>query len=588
MYIGLGVMKEEAMLELERIRYRKKTVIKDQDLEVVIVIPISSEEKPGEETPTPVSAEEIESEKKEALEIFLVRPLIKRFAEIKSSIDRSIVVSTSVNPLNYVFPVMYNPKDFSKIALRDVEKSVHTASTASSLIVDVLKKVPLIEFEKAEFVKMLKIEKVVDIEVEPSIKILDYVARPRPAFHQLHKINYVRVDKEVGAKILRIQSLAGGVESASDEVLLEHEDVVKYFFNASLSRMVMDRPFLILARKPMVFKERFEYIEFLKRLLRELYRVCAGGLPIPIDIRTAFEEVKLDVEAGKHIYVIDVDEAFQREVKDDVAKYVADRLRELYSQGLGFLIFYGSQDKLIKLKESLQKVLCKTVQPVEIAVLENWRIYGLANLVWGKVGFELAEIENMREDVDLDSYAVKLEEEFYRKIVKLASDLDIIISVEPSKRDEERLGGESLLHYGVKAFVVKYLKEHEKIPDHNIFTEYAIGDIVVDVYTKHSKYGDLAIEVETLYGTTIPLLKLRNTIEARLSKGLRLWIVIPNPQLMLFLTDISKLRSIYRKRYGEQVEFYTLDIEKGVLVKLSEIVKKVKQLITLQRESSNN
>ena len=172
-----------------------------------------------------------------------------------------------------------------------------------------------------------------------------------------------------------------------------------------------------------------------------------------------------------------------------------------------------------------------------------------------------------------------LEDEFYRKIRDLALSPETVIKVEPSKRDEEGLGGESLLHYSIKAFVVKYLIEHEKIPEYNVFTEHEVGDIIVDVFTKHPVHGDLAIEVETLYGTVLPLLKLRKTIESRLSKGLKLWIIIPNTQFMLFVRDIAKLRSIYRKKYLDSIEFFVLDVYSRKLVPFPEFVKRVKTLL---------
>ncbi|RLG80948.1 MAG: hypothetical protein DRO09_02500 [Thermoprotei archaeon] len=184
--------------------------------------------------------------------------------------------------------------------------------------------------------------------------------------------------------------------------------------------------------------------------------------------------MKLNVKAGKRIYVNNVDEVL-KEIKDveknkktrDIVKYFVDRLRELYSQGLGFLVLYGSEESLdsilgIKIMEKMSlwrrdipggRYFGRALQPVRIIVREEPGIYSLANLVWGKI----VNFRQVKEDVDLDFYAVMLEEEFYGKIMELASDPSVIVKVEPSKVGEEGLGGETLLHYGVKAFVVKYL-----------------------------------------------------------------------------------------------------------------------------------
>ena len=593
MYIRLGEMKRETSLKLTaKTKYRKKTVVKDQDLDVVILIPISPEEELREETPALVSAKETMFEKEKVLELYLVKPLIEPPAKITFNIDRDVTIPTQATPFNYVFPIKYDPKYFTKVASLDIEKSIHpTLVTISSIVKDIRKSIPLIKFEKPELVKMLDAEKMVNTEVVPSIRALNYVAHPRLAFRQPYKINHREINREITVKTSESPGFTSSTRSVLGEALVE--DVLERFFNAALSRMIMDRPFLILARKPQ--DKMFDYVEFLKRLLRELYRVYVGGLPSPFDLQTTFEEVKLDVKAGKHIYVIDVDEVFQGEIKGDAVKYITDRLRELYSQGLGFLVFYGSKESLDNIK-SLRigntplwyrtipggRFFGKVLQPVEISVWEDPKTYNLANLVWGKV----LDFEHIEENVDLDSYAIMLEEEFYRRIMELASDPNIMIKVEPSKRDEEKLGGETLLHYGIKAFVVKYLVEHESISDHNIFTEYEISDIVTDVFVKHPEYGDLAIEVETLYGTALPLLKLRKTIDSRLSKGLKLWIVIPNMQFILFLRDLAKLRGIYRKKYLDSIEFFTLDIYSQKLIPFPEIIEKLRQLIRIQEKPS--
>ncbi len=586
MHIRLGEMKREVLSELTfKTKYRKKTVIKDQDLNVVIFIPISPDEEHREETLAHTSVEETTFEKEKVLELHLVKPLIETPIEIGFNIDKDVIIPSQASPFNYVFLIKYNPKHSTKVAFLDVEKSIHpTLVTISSMIKDILKNVPFMEFIKPELIKKYDVEKSINTEVVPSTRVLNYIVHPRLTFRQPYNIKHRDMDKEITVKTSESLSFISSVEPSHIGTLIEQKDVLERFFNLALSRMIIDRPLLIFAKKPK--NERFEYIELLKRLLRELYRVYVGGLPNPADLRTSFEEVKLDVKAGKYIYVVDVDEVFSDEIEGDITRYIVDRLRELYSQGLGFLIFYGSKESLDNIK-SLRirntslwyrtipsgRFFGKVLQPVEISVWEDPKTYNLANLVWGKV----LDFEHIEENVDLDSYAVMLEEEFYRRIMELASDPNMIIKVEPSKRDKEKLDGETLLHYGIKAFVVKYLVEHENIPVHNIFTEYGIGNIVLDVFVKHPKHGDLAIEVETLYGTVLPLLKLRKTIDSRLSKGLKLWIVIPNIQFILFLRDLAILRSIYRKKYLDSIEFFTLDIYSQKLIPFSEIIEKLRQ-----------
>jgi len=95
---------------------------------------------------------------------------------------------------------------------------------------------------------------------------------------------------------------------------------------------------------------------------------------------------------------------------------------------------------------------------------------------------------------------------------------------------------------------------------------------------KQPEHGDVAIEVETLYGTTIPPLKMKKRVESRLRKGLKMWIVIPNPQFMIYFKEISVLRAFYKKRYRDLVEFWTLDVKSQKLVSFKDLATKIKKL----------
>lgn len=575
-------MSGEASLEIKP-KCRRKVLVGDQGLDVVLVIPATMEgvEKEAsahasKEASTPAGGR--------VLELHLVEPSIHIPAEIKSNIDKSIVATIKAAPLNYVFPVPYNVQRYSEVTLLSAEREVHPSSTVvSDMIKGILGNMPSVRFEKCDSIGRYDVEKSIDIKVKTLIDAVNYVAIPRVVFYQLCKVKHVEVDAEVRVKTSERLSFMSAAGAASEGALVE--DVLEHFFGASLSRAAIDRPFLILAEKP--HEEKYSYIELLKRLLRELYRVYAGGLPRPFDLQTNFDEVNLDVRAGEHLYVIDADKALPPKIEGGVVKYIADRLRELCSQSFGFLIFYGSKEKLdsienLKVENAWMRctvipsgTFYRIVKPIRMSLRKSRGIYNLTNIIWGKVeGFERVE-----EVVDLDLYAATLEGQFYGRIAELASDPNTIVRVEPSGGGEEGFEGETLLHYGIKALAVKHLVEHENVPESDISTEHSLGDIVVDVFAKHPEHGNLAIEVETLYGTTLPLLKLRRTIESRLSKGLKLWVVIPNPQFVLFLRDLGKLRSIYRRKYLDLVELFTLDVYSQKLIPFPEIVEGIKRLM---------
>lgn len=342
--------------------------------------------------------------------------------------------------------------------------------------------------------------------------------------------------------------------------------------------ILVDRPCVILAKKPV--RKRYEYIEFLKPLLRELYRVRIGGLPSPRHITTrGFERESLRVKAGRRIYLIDVDEVLklskekgsEEAVKEnEFQDYIADRLRELFSQGYGFLVFYGYEAGLRIVRGVLTEIAIP-LEPIEIRIVEGEAVFNIASLVWGSVRPEWPE---PMPELTLDAYAVRREHEFYDTLYRIANNLTAALLVKPSPEPEERIGkpreGESLTHYAIKAFVVKYFMEREKVPADNIKTEHKLDSVIVDVLVSYPTRGRIIVEVETLYGTGLPLTKLVETIESRVGLAEELWIVIPNPQAMLFLNHIIALRE-YCKKQGLPVEFYTLDIEDGELKPITEL-----------------
>ena len=78
----------------------------------------------------------------------------------------------------------------------------------------------------------------------------------------------------------------------------------------------------------------------------------------------------------------------------------------------------------------------------------------------------------------------------------------------------------------------------------------------------------LVVEVETLYGTVTVVHKLVETVER--AGGRRMWIVVPNPQAVIYLPLLLRTRRELRRKYD--VEFYTLDVTSRGLVRLTDVV----------------
>jgi len=426
------------------------------------------------------------------------------------------------------------------------------------------------------------------------------------------------------------------VESAVDRALF------------GLGRLVPDRPLLIVARHV----KGFDYIEFLKRALREVYRVRVGGLPEPKHVSNVADLLPLtpvEVGAGGRLFVIDLvsgdlgeplkveassgkvkgpSQATLEKIRDTLCR-IRDRLRELFSQGYGFIVIYGDYYVLKELYYVLRMLLSQgycdhyvgnhasgaQAEAPREGVLENyllttWKQISpetskkslyvlLANLMWGRVG----EPEMDYKDIgSFDGLVVRLEDEYWKALEGALKDFDIQVLVRPSAEGDEA-GRESMSHYLTKAFMVNYLvsrlteefkgkgareDEARRRALDCVRTEHQPGgaNVRYDIYVKdkdaNSDCGSLSklvVEVETLYGTDTALHKVLDTIESRVNAGAgRLWVVVPNPQAVIYLPQLLRLERYVRKLElfkGKDIEFYTLDVKGGAPVRLVEVARRL-------------
>jgi len=405
----------------------------------------------------------------------------------------------------------------------------------------------------------------------------------------------------------------GEVESTVDRALF------------GLGRLVPDRPLLIIARHA----KGFDYIEFLKRALREVYRVRVGGLPEPKHVSSKIDLqllIPVEVGAGGRLFVIDLvsgdlgrllkEEASSGEVKGPsqatlrrIRESVRDRLRELFSQGYGFIVIYGdyyvgslvSGAQAEAPRGAPEDYLLTIPSPVEVSPVasEEGLYVLLANLMWGRVSEPKMDYEDIGS---FDGLVVRLEDEYWRALEGALKDFNVQVLVRPSAEGDEA-GRESMSHYLTKAFMVNYLvsrlteefkgkgaKEDEarRRALDCVRTEHQPGgaNVRFDVYVKDKdansdcgSMSNLVVEVETLYGTGTALHKVLDTIESRVNAGAsRLWVVVPNPQAVIYLPQLLRLERYVRKleRFkGKEIEFYTLDVKGGAPVRLVEVARKL-------------
>ncbi len=524
--------------------------IKTEGHAKIVSIPILHDETPI------IYKERTKLEEEKMVEVALMKPLFFKYSKVAYKIKRDIESPSITDATKYISPVTIILKTFKEVeSIRASRETVRFAGRVAESLETIRRRMIRPRFKQPTEIDLPKVNIAVKTAVKDVTEIIKFTHLIEVFFMQARDVRPKAVARETPASMLRATP-----EEVARMDIEEVEGPLERYFQLYPFRITSERPILIFAEKPS--QDRYSYIELLKRVLREIYRVSVGGLPRPRDVRTTFEEMRFDMRGGESVFILDIDESSIKETE----KYVKDRLRELYSQGFGFIVIYGTEAKIREIGALLGGEELKIPHPINISVEENNTLFHLTSSMYG---FLWADKRS------LDTFTVRVEGEFYEKIYKIALDPRTAVFVEPSKDERDGLDGESLVHYGIKGFVVRHLINNEKVKPEAIMTERELVDIVVDVYAEHPKLGSLAVEVETLYGTTIPALKIRKTVESRLAKELKVWVVIPNPQFVIYLNTIATLRSLYLKRHPGMVEFYTLDLGRRRLVSFEEFKERL-------------
>ena len=108
----------------------------------------------------------------------------------------------------------------------------------------------------------------------------------------------------------------------------------------------------------------------------------------------------------------------------------------------------------------------------------------------------------------------------------------------------------------------------ERVDPDCVETEKEVGAAVFDVVVTCGGLQGLVVEVETLYGTGTVVHKLVETVK-RAGGRRKMWIVVPNPQAVIYLPLLLRTRRELRKEHD--VEFYTLDVTSRGLVRLTDV-----------------
>lgn len=418
------------------------------------------------------------------------------------------------------------------------------------------------------------------IKIQTTLPILPEMLRKKvPVTYEPH------VPKEAVTEIEIVETMPtkeGGGLGLFD--LLFETETEEHKINNVL-RASPERPILIVAEKT----ESEEYLETLKYVCKELYRIKVGGLPKPIVISVDKRRAEEDAEAGRYITVIDdtKGEFFKlfgvskdEELKKGInLQKFKDKIKELFAQPFGFLILHVASERLntvitncLYIHELIPKLYIVKLKKLALDAKKR-----LASAAWGFTGLEHIQ------DISLDKHFPLCEKKFYNALEKLVANPKYSW-VRESVEDEESSGIESFLHYSIKVFVIRCLEEElkEELGKKKISAKELTAEVLTEVQLKINDrvvipdihlQPNRVIEIETLYGTgTAPWRKLRRTVEKYRDSNYTIQIVIPNLQAMLYVRGIRRLRAEFEEE-KLPVEFYTLDIKNKRLVPIDKISK---------------
>ena len=322
---------------------------------------------------------------------------------------------------------------------------------------------------------------------------------------------------------------------------------------------------------------------------REIYRVVKGGKPEPrwISAASMKEEVERYLSAEDRIFVIDDQEGRlfstsrvqtidSKEARIDL-QVLLDRLRELFSQDFGFVIFHVREEIADSVYETLKGLHLGArivkVEPPRGWVLEDKRRF--VEACWGFVEVEGQSIDGMFKEA---------EEKFLDELRKIRKNIAIAHWIE---RDESA----SEEHESLKVFVAECLARElgykseremvEALKNGIVRTEYEFGGARADIYVPSQQRF---VEVETFYGTRNPFDKLKEvTLSKYIRRASRVDVVILNGFLaILYARTLMDLARIYREDHGIAVNFYIPNFKELRLVHLKEfltLLRNIKKLI---------
>jgi hypothetical protein len=387
-------------------------------------------------------------------------------------------------------------------------------------------------------------------------------------------------------ELVKIRTREREVEDEEIRALEEIPNFYDIFMKGGFGGLTtVDRPACIIL--PRSYPE--SCVDSVALMCREFYRFKKGGKPSPRILSTGSrEEVEKSLEAGERIFIIDdsrcelIKLSTIKRVEDINWEHLYNRLRELFSQDYGFVIFHLDEKWVDDFRSKLEKVahMIPKLFIVKFNGLSPKVKDEIARMCWGFIS---------SRGKTFDEVFCNAEKAFYDKLEEIGKDEWLMHCTKP-----HRLGPESPEHRLLKALVVKIVAKEKRIDrqliPEKISTEYEspiTKGLIVDVFVNDTKEF---IEVETLYGTGFnPVDKIdhetlqryvthHETLQRYVTHKINVKVVMLPMPFLTYLKSLANLRRIYKKEYGINVEFYTVDIENERLIPLKDIIERLKEL----------
>lgn len=489
--------------------------------------------------------------------------LTKRaFKELMYETDKAVQVRWKYHLLKFEKTVDLRRVQISSPPIKLIRLFMPSARYEEVILKKFVSRLEMIKFEGAHVVKSLLPSKAA------KFRDLPILATNHVTF--ISRLNLIDV---IPLQVFTSVSVKAGpmLEEQVLEGVAYSLELTSILFRRSLSEIglrakYVGEPIIIILPKPE--KGELDYHYVILEICKELYREAKGGFPKPY-IFINFDQFKEFISLGEKFY----DKIILFDLKDDekywdMLEEFKCAFREMFSQGLGFMVFISKDPARLRhfIEEEARPYMPKIVDLSYVKVNEaRAEIFRRAvEVLWGtKIIFVepndvLSQAERRYKDV-LDEL---LGSKKYTYLIK---------------RGEK----ESEDHLALKILALKHLVEVEKIKLEDVKVEEKIEEVVADIYVKDQ---GLVVEVETLYGAgSSPLLNVKDSVLKYKNIGgvKEVWVILRNFPTALHLGDLWSLRKFLRdemKEKEKRVEIYLPILSELKLNPLGELIKKLKSL----------